>query len=123
MLAATLTETCPNCGKEWPSRFGKCPCNMHRAYIHNNAIVVDPGASLLETVKRLTRRFYDETSRSAEYANLGDYDSPYPAALGEIDAVIGHLKHFRRELQALSTHGHDWSENDHCTVCGADGRA
>jgi hypothetical protein len=124
-MTATIehTDICGNCGKEWPARFGKCPCNMRRVHIHNKAIVVDPGADLLETLRRLTDRLELEICSSAEGADLAGEESPYQWHLGRIDAAIGHLKRFRREVQGLSKHAHDWNDNDYCSICGADGRA
>lgn len=117
------TDICPNCGKEWPARFGWHNCKMHRQYVHNNAIVLEPGANLLESIQRLAARFEGEATRRAEYASSGGDESPYPTALGEIDAVIGFLKRFRADIQALSVHQHKWDSNDYCVFCGADGRA
>jgi hypothetical protein len=124
-LDAPKIELCPDCGREWPARFGSHNCNHRRAHIHKNAIVIEPGADLLESVQRLTSRMEGEVCKSAEYANLGGDESPYPAALSKIDAAIGHLKRFRQEIQTMRGHTHDWSEetNDYCTICGADGRA
>lgn len=120
---AALVDICPDCGREWPARFGRHNCNFHRAYVHNRAIVVEPGASLLETLERLTGRLYDEVCSRAESADLAGVESPYPEALGEIDAAIGRLKRFRREVQQLAGHAHKWGSDDYCRICGADGRA
>jgi hypothetical protein len=116
-------ERCPDCDREWPERFGSHNCNFSRRHVHNNSIVVEPGAVLLESVQRLTSRMEGEVYKSAEYANLGGDESPYPRILGDIDATIGYLKSFRAEMQRLAGHEHIWDrDNDHCSLCGADGR-
>lgn len=123
MLSATEYDACPNCGQEWPSRYGPHICNMRREYVHNKAIIMRPGAGVLESLERLTIRHMDEAKRSAEYADLGGAASPYPELLADVDAAIGFLKRYRASLQALSKHAHDWNASDYCTICGADGRA
>lgn len=116
-------ELCADCGREWPSRFGKHNCNFQRRYIHNHAIVVEPGAPLAESVQRLTERLISEAMRSAEYADLAGEENCYPYFLGQIDAAIGQLKRFRAELQVVARHVHEWNSDDYCRICGADGRA
>ncbi len=118
-------ELCPDCGRDWPTHLGRHNCNYSRRHVHKDAIIVEPGADLLESLQRLTSRMESEVCRSAEYAELGGEKSPYPAAIGQIDAAIGHLKRFRHEIQVLRGHQHDYSEdnNDYCSICGADGRA
>lgn len=124
MAATSVTpELCPNCGKEWPSRFGKCPCNMQRVAIHKNAIVLEPGAGFLDSVRRLSERFEREACSSAEGCDLAGEPSPYPGFLADLDATIGFLKRYRRDLQHLAHHVHDWNSDDYCSICGADGRA
>lgn len=125
-----LTETskielCPDCGREWPAHLGRHNCNFNKRHVHKDSIIVEPNSNLLESVQRLTSRMESEVCRSAEYARLGDVQSPYPEAYGQIDAAIGHLKKFRAEMQRLAGHSHDFSEgnNDYCSICGADGRA
>jgi hypothetical protein len=122
---APKIEVCSDCGREWPARLGRHNCNFSKRHVHIDAIIVAPGADLLESVQRLTSRMESEVCRSAEYADLGGVESPYPAACGQIDAAIGHLKRFRAEMQRLAGHAHDFSErsNDYCSICGADGRA
>lgn len=121
--AAVEQDVCRNCGREWPARFGDHRCNMHAAYVHNRAIVVDPGADLLDTLRQLTERLDREICSAAEGADLAGEDSPYRHYLGRIDASIGLLKRFRRDVQGLSKHAHEWNESDYCSICGADGRA
>jgi hypothetical protein len=120
---AFAPELCPNCGKEWPSRFGHHNCNYHRTYVHNHSIVVQPGDGIAESVERLTERHQAEACRIAESADLGGMESPYPDILADIDAAIGILKRHRAVIQSLSEHSHEWSDNDYCFICGADGRA
>jgi hypothetical protein len=120
---AIALEFCPDCGREWPSRFGSHNCNHHRVHIHNNAIIVQPGEPLAESVERLTSRLESEAMRSNEFADLAGEPSEYPRYLADIDHTIGQLKRFRAQLQALSGHAHRWDENDYCSICGADGRA
>lgn len=120
---AVLPDLCPDCGREWPARLGRHNCNSRRLYVHQNAVIVEPGADLSESVRRLTERLYRETCRSAEFADCAGEDTPYPAVLADIDAAIGHLKRFRAEVHGLSRHTHDWTSDDYCAVCGADGRA
>jgi hypothetical protein len=122
-LVLVQTEICPDCGREWPHRFGRHNCNFSRRYVHNNARVIQPGAALLASVRCLSERLQDETMRSAEYAHLAGEGDPYGDTLRDIDATIGYLKHFRREMQALAGHEHRWNEDDYCSICGADGRA
>lgn len=121
--AAVEPDICRNCGREWPARFGDHGCNTHRAYVHNRAIVVEPGADLLDTIRQLTARLEREVCENAQGADLAGEPSPYRFYLGRIDAAIGHLKRFRRDVQELSKHAHDWNESDYCSICGADGRA
>lgn len=117
------SDSCPNCGREWPRRLGDHNCNFHRAYIHNNAVVVAPGCRLLDGVQLLTSRNEKEACRSDEYAALGGEDSPYPQILGDIDQTIAHLKQHRQRIQFLSRHAHEWGADDFCIHCSADGRA
>lgn len=116
-------ELCPNCGREWPHRFGDHHCNFSRRYIHNNSIIIEPGAELLESVKRLADRLEDETTREAQGCDLAGEEPPYPRVLGDIDAAIGYLKEYREQIQRLAGHSHKWNEDDYCSICGADGRA
>ncbi len=116
-------EFCPNCGREWPAKFGVHGCNFSRRYVHNNSIVVEPGAELLISVRRITDRLEHETCRSAESANLAGEEPPYRRVLGDIDTTIGFLKHYRAEIQRLAHHEHDWDSTDYCSICGTDGRA
>lgn len=122
-LAVVIPDICPDCGREWPLNLGHHNCNYRRLHVHKNAVVVEPGAGLPESIRRLTERLYRETCSSAEYADLGGNDSPYPAVLADIDAALGHLKRFRAEVQGLSKHAHDWTSGEYCAMCGADGRA
>jgi hypothetical protein len=123
MATSALRELCDMCGQEWPSRFGRHNCNFHREYIHNKAIVCQPGAPLLESVERLANRLEREARRRAEGCDLSGEGVPYVWELGQVDAAIGYLKRFRSELQALSQHEHDWNAADYCSICGRDGRA
>lgn len=123
MAAIAIPERCPHCGREWPSRFGSHNCNYHREYVHNNAIVVQPLTSIDDGVKALAYRLFDETCRSAENADLAGEEGPYRRVLGEIDSAIGFLKTFRRDMQELRDHRHEWQEDDYCAICHADGRA
>jgi hypothetical protein len=123
MATLTASEVCQNCGQEWPAMFGRHNCNFSRQYVHNKAIISQPGASLLDSVQRLCSRLENEANRRAEGCNLSGEGIPYVYELREVDAVIGYLKHFRAELQSLSEHEHEWSDNDWCLICGADGRA
>lgn len=93
--------------------------------IHKNSIIIEPFFSLPETVARLTDTMESNVCRSAQYAELGDYDGkhPYRQALDDIDRTIGQLKRFRHEIQRLSKHAHRWNSDDYCDICGADGRA
>jgi len=116
-------ERCPDCDHEWPAHFGPHNCNFSRRHVHKNAIIAEPGDTLLSYVERLTSRMEAEVCKSAEYANLGGDESPYPRTLGDIDAAIGHLKRFRAEMQLLAGHTHNWDGSDYCSICGADGRA
>lgn len=118
-----MAEICPDCGAEWPARLGRHGCPYQRRHVHNDALVFNPHENFLELITVSAARFYNETARAAESADLAGEGSPYPRALGEIDASIGYLKRYRQELQALAQHAHVWDENDYCTVCGADGRA
>lgn len=63
--------------------------------------------------------------RTAECWELAGCEgiSPYTRALNEIDAAIGELKRFRRSVQEMATHEHEWGPHDICVICGADGRA
>jgi hypothetical protein len=123
LLILPKIETCRNCDREWPSRFGDHNCNFQKRSIHNSAIVIDPGAELYDSIDRLTGRMESELCRSAESADLAGEEPPYRDALADIDRTIGYLKHFRAEIQRLAGHTHRWNENDYCDLCGADGRA
>lgn len=116
-------ETCFNCGREWPARLGDHNCGFHRPYVHCNAVIIEPGADFLASVMTLASRLEKETCRSAEFAELGGEPGPYPLTLGNIDATIGFLKHFRSQMQMLANHTHRWDTDDFCSVCGKDGRA
>jgi len=122
-MFATAQDICSECGKDWSSRYGRHNCNFHRIPVHTNSLVIEPRAELLESVRRLTERLYRETCSSAESADLSGYESPYPSVLADIDATIGMLKGFRRDVQSLGGHCHDWNDSDYCSICGADGRA
>lgn len=125
MSALSLTEFCPDCGREWPAKFGRHNCNYNKRFVHNEAIVSDPGEPLPETIERLYSRMDRLTCRWQEYYELGDPGgkSPFRQSLDELDAAIGLLKRYRREMQSLAGHSHRWNEDDYCSVCGADGRA
>lgn len=123
MGTSAAIETCSNCGREWPSRFGDHNCNFRRVHVHNNAIIIQPGSDLFDSVQLLAERFESETKRSAEYANLAGEGHPYRDALARIDASICFLKHFRADVQRLAGHAHKWNSDDYCDICGADGRA
>lgn len=123
METLNAPQICSNCGQEWPSRFGSHNCNFHREYIHNKAIVCQPGASLLVSIERLASRLEREACRTAEGCDLSGEGIPYVSELGQVDAAIGYLKRFRAELQSLSQHKHDWNADDYCSICGRDGRA
>lgn len=115
-------DLCQNCGRPWPARFGAHNCNFHRAYIHNNAVVVPPGSALLDSVKQLTNLHEREACISAQYADLGGESSPYPQILGDIDQTIELLKQHRQRVQFLARHIHEWGADDCCIHCFADGR-
>lgn len=117
------TELCPNCDREWPSKFGAHNCNYQKRSIHKQAIVIEPGAPLHRSIEQLASRLEQESKRSAEYANLAGEEGPYRWTLAQIDASIGFLKQFRLDIQRLQKHEHRWNEDDYCDVCGADGRA
>lgn len=123
MAALALAEVCPDCGREWPAQFGRHNCNFTRRYVHNQAIVIEPLTGMREAVQRIAGRIEDQACRSAEYADLAGDDSPYPSVLADIDATIGYLKRYRADMQRLAGHAHRWDEDDHCSICGADGRA
>ena len=123
MAALSLTEFCPDCGREWPARFGKHNCNYSRRSVHNKAIVIDPHVSLSSAVDRLTGRMESDVCSFAQYADLAGEGDPYGDALRDIDHVISMLKRFRAEVQQLSGHAHRWNDDDYCSLCGADGRA
>lgn len=120
---AVKIENCPDCGHEWPARFGSHNCNHTRRYVHNDAIISQPGERLSDSLDRLTGRMESEVCRSAQFADLAGEGDPYGDALRDIDHALGMLKRFRAEVQRLSGHTHRWNENDYCSICGADGRA
>ena len=123
LLAGVSPEFCPDCDHEWPARFGKHNCNYTRRVVHINAIVVEPATSLSQALDRLTGRMESEICRAAQSASLAGEGDPYRCALGDIDHAIGALKRFRSEMQWLAGHAHRWSDDDYCSICGADGRA
>lgn len=123
LFAINTPELCPDCGREWPRKFGSHNCNYHRAYVHNAALIVEPGADLFSTVDRIADRYESELCRSAQSADLAGEEPPYQAALADIDRTIGFLKHYRAEIQRLAGHTHRWNGDDYCSICGADGRA
>lgn len=123
MLVETNPDICTNCGRDWPAKFGAHRCKMVAVRIHENAVVVEPRDQMRDAIQRIAHRFERELCRSAEYADIGGDESPYPAALRDIDATIGFLKRFRADIQKLRTHRHKYDSNDYCTICGADGRA
>jgi hypothetical protein len=125
MATMTAVEACPDCGREWPVKFGAHNCNFRRVQVHKDAIVIQPFADFPESVERLASRMRSETCRSAQYWDLagGEGPHPYKQALNQIDYVIGQLKRARQEMQDLAGHKHRWDADDYCAVCGADGRA
>jgi hypothetical protein len=64
-------------------------------------------------------------ARSAEYAHLAGEDArrEYRNALTMLGHIIKQAKETHAELSGLSTHQHEWNDNDYCDLCGADGRA
>jgi hypothetical protein len=125
MAAQIIPEFCPNCDREWPACLGWHNCNYTRKPVHKDAIVSDPGEPLPDIIKSLYSRMESQTCRSQQYYELGDPGgiSPYRQSLNEIDASIGLLKRYRREIQQLAGHTHRWDDDDYCSICGADGRA
>ena len=123
MAALTLTEYCPDCGREWPARFGRHNCNYCRRPVHNDAIVSDPLEPLPETIQCLYSRMERLTCRAQQFFELGGHEGVPPCrqALNEIDSAIGLLKRYRREMQSLARHAHRWDDNHYCEICGADG--
>lgn len=88
------------------------------------AMVRDGDQTFLEAVTMVQFPALYNAQRSAEYADLGGYDAdPYGQLLKGIDASIGSLKKFRREVQAQKSHTHKWNSDEYCSICGADGRA
>jgi len=123
MATSAIRELCENCGQEWPSRFGRHNCNFSLQHVHNEAIICQPGAGLLDSVERLCSRLEREACNHAEGCDLSGEGVPYVYELGQVDAAIGYLKRFRAELQSLSQHEHEWNAADYCSICGRDGRA
>ena len=117
------SNLCPNCGRDWPAQYGRHNCNMHAAYLHNNSIVIEPGAQLVDSLALLSERLLREAMREAEAADLSGEPTQYPYYLRDIDAAIGALKDLRADMQRLASHAHQWDGSDYCLICGADGRA
>lgn len=66
---------------------------------------------------------FSEVARERQYADLGGYDDPCAQRQKEISHLIGLLKKANHELDSLRVHTHEWSSDDYCNICGADGRA
>ena len=84
--------------------------------------------TLLEALTGEVRNLPLETGRAVEYYELGglnesDGKNPYQDATDKIDHLIGELKAVRKEIQEMRSHSHQWSADDLCVFCGADGRA
>lgn len=116
-------EVCPDCGGDWPTRLGRHGCNYRSRSIHREAIIIDPGSKLSESIDRITGRVESEVKSSAQYQDLAGDGDVYGDTLRDVDYSIGMLKRFRREIQRLASHVHTWNDDDYCSVCGADGRA
>jgi len=82
----------------------------------------------LQTLTVNASRLAGEAARSREYYDLGglgpgDGPEPYTRTLRQIGEAIRRLRFVAREIKALRTHAHEWSADDYCVICGADGRA
>jgi len=83
--------------------------------------------NLVDSVEQIAAFYPSLVNRAEQWFELsgvsGNVRSPYQVSLNHIDAAIGRLKRLRKEMQDLSVHRHEWSEDDYCIYCGADGRA
>lgn len=60
--------------------------------------------------------------RSAEYADLAGESGRARLRLARMRLGAAYREAETR-LNEVMTHEHDWNEDDHCNVCGNDGRA
>lgn len=63
------------------------------------------------------RPLINQARKSDDYADLAGEPAPALAALK------GALQRAIDAITVIVSHEHDWSDNDYCRVCGADGRA
>lgn len=105
---------------------------MTRLLVHDPTMAfpvfreVEVGAQdLLSLGPKVLSDIAHETAKQYEYYDLGgaDGESPYDTTLKDLDHLIGALKRARQAVQAMAAHTHEWSSNEYCMVCGADGRA
>lgn len=83
-----------------------------------------PQTTLLDDIQRHVALDLQHACRSAQYEDLAGEDiTAYNRLMAEIDHSIGVLKKFRRDVQSMNHHAHDWGDDDYCMICGADGRA
>lgn len=92
--------------------------------MHHRGMGIAPELSLLEDVERHVAVDLQKACRTAQYEeSAGENVTAYRDLMGRIDRSIGVLKRFRREVQAVAKHAHQWDNDDYCSICGADGRA
>jgi hypothetical protein len=58
-------------------------------------------------------------NRSDEYADLAG-DGPYRDSATRLRRTLTNLA---RQTSEVIRHSHDWTGDDRCSICGADGRA
>lgn len=63
-----------------------------------------------------------QSTRSQEYADLGDY-SHEPEYLSGYRGLREALEKALKELDIMQRHQHEYNENSYCNICGRDGRA
>ena len=87
-----------------------------------NSTVRPTVSDYLRQIETAALSLPNAVARSAEYAGLAGEDGRdvYKEAIDRISRALGVA---RRDLLALRDHRHEWSDEDYCAVCGADGRA
>ena len=71
--------------------------------------------------------FLSEVCKRRQYEELGDVSDDEGNAYDDAIEVLSKLQAFIDtslvEIKELKAHFHQWSEDEYCVVCGADGRA
>ena len=79
--------------------------------------------ALLQALSDRLPLLWDQVAEQRAYEELGDsgYD-PCIQRQREISHLIGQLKRVHADIGQLRSYLHDWSDDDYCLICGADGR-